>query len=275
MEIFHEVSFSSDDQVEAILDALGIRYRKSEFFEKYTIRFEVAESDPRWERIRDLMAEKGKYDYAFDTAFTDEEILKAPWLRVFGLPQIGYPQPEKLWLAESPNYADWCRQCGSFRQVSSFFIKKEPKMQRWDFMSLFWTSAVFAVPRVFAALEANGIQGYERWPVYIYKNKEPSTKVAQLYLPHVTQQPALIHADDLEPFVCEACGALKYKRYHKRGVMYLRKEVIPSGVDFFQTLEWFGEGYQPRREVIVANRVAQLAYAEKWRGVAFKVVELA
>lgn len=274
MEIFHEVTFSSDDRVEAILDALCIQYRKSEFFEKYTIFFEIAESDPRWDQIRDLMAEKGKHDYAFDTAFTDEEILKAAWLRMFGFPQIGYPQPEKLWLAESPNYADWCRQCGGFRQVSSFFIKKEPKMRRWDFMSLFWTSAVFAVSRVFAALEANRIQGYERWPVLLHKTKEPSAIVSQLYLPHITQGPGLVHADELGPVICLACGVLKYNHYHKRGVMYLRKEAIPSDVDFFQTFEWFGEGYQPRREVIVSNRVAQLAYAEKWRGVAFKVVEL-
>ena len=141
-------------------------------------------------------------------------------------------------------------------------------------MSLFWTSAICAVPRVFSALDTEGILGYDRWPVYLHKTNDPSTTISLLFIPQVAQQPALVNADDLVPFVCEACGALKYKRYHNRGVMYLRKEVIPSDVDFFQTYEWFIDGFQPWREIIVSNRVAQLAYAEKWRGVTFKVVEL-
>lgn len=272
MDIIHRIDFEPEDQIEPVLDTLGIKYEKLPFVNRVLTRVHISEFAPQWPEFQTLFQAKGIKDWAYQTYFSDDEILSAEWVRIFDFPQIGYPQPERRWLKESPNYDDWCGECGSFRQVSAFFIKAEPKTRRYDFMSLYWTSALFAVPRVFAALEAHEINGYERWPVFIYKTKEPSAIVSQLYISAATA-PTVVQAADLEPFTCDHCGALKYQRYHKRGIMYLRREAIPTGVDLFETYEWFGEGHQPRREVIVSNRFVKLAYAEQWKGLNFKVAE--
>jgi hypothetical protein len=273
MDIFHTIDFKPRDHVEPDLDALGIKYRKLPFGDSYIIRVRLSESASQWAAFQELYRAKGKDDRAYETYFTDEEILSAEWLRLYNnSPEMGYPQPERRWQAEHFNYTDRCPRCGSFRQVSAFFIKAEPKPGKYDFMSLHWTSALFAVPRVFAALEANHIQGYEQWPIFLYQTKEPATTVAQVYIPTVAA-PGLVGAEDLDPVTCAACGVLKYNKYHKRGIMYLRRESIPTGVDLFETYEWFGEGYQPRREIIASSRYVKLAYAERWRGLAFKVVE--
>ena len=209
----------------------------------------------------------------FETLFTDEEILNAEWLRIRGgFPEIGYPEPHNKWLKESPNYADRCKKCGTFRQVDSFTIKKEPRLGKYHFMSLYWTFAIFAVDAVFEALKANDFQGYERWPVHLLKAGKDSDIITQLFIPTIAA-PGLVGAEDLNPVRCEQCGQLKYQKYHKRGVMQLRRDSIPADVDFFQTYEWFGEGYQPRRELIVSNRFAQLVYGEQWNKMVFKVVE--
>lgn len=273
MEIWHDIRFRSEDKIDDHLHEIGIKYRRVPRVNgQYNISFEIAESDERWGRIQELLRITGKPDSPYDTRFSDFEVQNAEWLRVWGVPQIGYPQPERRWQEEHFNYENKCPVCGSFRQVSAFFTKAEPKTRRYDFMSLYWTSALFAVPRVFAALEAHGINGYERWPVFIYKTKEPSATVSQLYIPAATA-PTVVQAADLEPFTCAHCGALKYQRYHKRGITYLRREAIPTGVDLFETYEWFGEGHQPRREMIVSNRFVKLAYAEQWKGLNFKVAE--
>lgn len=273
MEISHTIDFEPEDDIEPILNALNIGYEKLPFVNRFIIRVRITESAPHWQEFQALYQAKGKWGGAYDTYFTRQEILSAEWLRIWGgYPQIGYPQPERRWQEEDFNYEGTCPKCGSFRQVSSFFIKSEPKLRRYDFMSLYWTSALFAVPRVFTALEANNITGYERWPVFIHKTKEPSVTVSQLYI-YAATVPSVVHAEELEPFICDNCGQLKYKSYHKRGIMYLKRDAIPAGVDIFETYEWFGDGHQPRREIIVSNRVAQLAYAEKWKGVTFKVAE--
>lgn len=271
MEIYHRVDFGKEHYVEPLLEKMGIRYETP--YEGRIIRFEIAESDENWPAVRQLMAEKGVQDRAFDTEFSEIEILNAEWLRMFGFPAKGYPQPEKKWLREHFNYSFKCKECGTFQQSSSFLLKQEPRMGKYDFMSLHWTSAVFAVPRVFAALETHQIQGYERWSALINKTKEPAVTVTQLYVPALNE-PALMDADELKPILCQTCSLVKYQEYHKRGIMYLSHGAIPDGIDMFETYEWFGNGFQPRRELIVSNRVAKLAYAEGWRGLAFKVVEL-
>lgn len=286
MEFNHVMHFASEDKVDQTLEELSIKYTKtllpaiqgygyqeSSNQTRYLITFQIMESDKRWPLVRDIALSVGKKLTTGQTIFSKEEILDAQWLRMFGFPSKGYPQPEGKWQREHFNYSFKCKKCGVFHQKSGFYLKMEPKMGKNDFMSLNWTSAVFAVPRVFAALEANHIKGYEQWPALIYKTKEPSTNVSQLYV-QALDQPAVVNAIELQPIICQSCGLIKYQKHHQRGVMYLTREAIPTGLDMFETYEWFGEGFQPYRELIVSNKVAQLAYAEGWRGVTFKVIEV-
>lgn len=273
MDIIHRIDFEPEDAVEPTLDALGIQYEKLPFVNRVITRVRLSESAPQWPKFRALYTAKGKTWDVYETYFSKEEILAAEWLRINGgFLDIDYPQPERRWQEEHFNYEAKCPNCGAFRQVSSFFIKAEPKSRRYDFMSLYWTSALLASPRVFTVLEEKGIQGYERWPAFINKTQEPATTVAQLFVSTVAA-PGIVGAEDLDPVVCPVCGAFKYNKYHKRGVMYLCREAIPAGVDMFETYEWFGDGHQPRRELIVSNRFVRLFYAEKWKGLFFKVAE--
>lgn len=272
MEISHRINFELEDNIEPVLNAMNIAYEKFPFVNRFIIRVRISESAPQWQEFHALYQAMGKWD-TDGTYFSRTEILSAEWLRIWGgYPQKGYPQPEQRCQEESFNYEDHCPKCSTFRQVSVFFIQNEPTLRRYDFMSIHWTSVLFAVPHVFEALKANNITGYDRWPVFIHKTKEPSVAVSQLYI-HAAAEPTVVQAENLDPFICEHCGQLKYKRYHKRGIMYLRREAIPPGVDIFETYDWFGDGYQPRREIIVSNRFARLAYEEKWKGLNFKIAE--
>ena len=47
MEISHTVHFSSNDNVEKQLDDLGFEYDREPFFDTYTIKIRVFESDAR------------------------------------------------------------------------------------------------------------------------------------------------------------------------------------------------------------------------------------
>ena len=83
-----------------------------------------------------------------------------------------------------------------------------------------------------------------------------------------------MQAQDLGLIICASCSELKYQRFHKRGIMYLQRQAIPSELDMLETYEWFGSGHQPRREVIVSNRVAILTYESNWNPIWFKEVDL-
>ena len=129
MEIFHTIHFEAEDNVEPFLDALGIQYEKRPFVSRVITRVRLPESAPQWHEFQAIYQAKGKWDI-YDTYFSEEEILSAEWLRIWGgYPQIGYPQPERRWQEESFNYEDTCPKCGSFQQVSSFFIQAEPKLR--------------------------------------------------------------------------------------------------------------------------------------------------
>jgi hypothetical protein len=270
MEIVHRVTFGKEAGVDAELDTLGISYIKSPLFHRYILTFEIYESDPRWPRVNTLMRENDVSSLV-ETVFSDEEILDADWLRMTPTFEHGYPQP-KSWLRDRPNYENWCYDCGSRQQKSSFFLKKEPNLRKNDFMMLFWTDAFFCTPGVFQEFEAHGLRGYEKWEALIYKTRQPSETVSQLFIPHVAT-PGLVNVEDLKRVTCQACGVTKYYP-HVRGIMYLQRNALVPDVDFMRTYEWFGDGHAAYRQVLVSNRVAKLIINKGWRGVRFKVVEL-
>jgi hypothetical protein len=165
-------------------------------------------------------------------------------------------------------YTDYCKQCGTYRQKSSFFLKKEPSLHKNQFFSLIWGYAVFALHSVFEVLAEHDIRGYEKWDALIYSTKQPSVTVAQLVAPTIAC-PGFIPEDDLRRVTCTQCGFTKY--YPRvRGVMRINSALV-SGVDIEQTYEWFGDGHDPHREILVSNRFVRLALEQGWRGIRFKV----
>jgi hypothetical protein len=271
MEIQHRITFGHKDDVDDTIENMGLDYKTSPLpGGGYLIHIDTSESDDRWQEIAALARQKNALDM-FDTIFTGEEILTAEWLRLVPVFEQGYPQPQETWTRAHVNYADHCSQCGTYRQVESFRIKKEPNLGKNDFMSLYWTYALFCTPRVVEQLQSHHLEGYEVWDVVLHRREVRSEKVVQLFIPGVAD-PALVRADDLQREVCPLCHVTKYYP-HMRGVMYLKRDALLPGVDLMQTYEWFGSGHSAYREIIVSNRFARLILEQGWKGVRMKVVE--
>lgn len=272
MEVWHRITFNRRDGVDAAIEALNLKYEKSPLpGGGYLIHFTVSESDARWPQIFSLVRQKSALDI-FNTKFTADEILKAEWLRLIPVFEQGYPQPERTWVRNPISYQDHCPQCGTFRQTANFRLKKEPNLGKKDFMSLYWTYALFCTHRVLNELETHKIQGYEAWDAIIHKTNTPSERVVQLFIPHIAS-PGLVHVEDLKRVTCSVCHVTKYYP-HRRGVMDLKRNALVPGVDMMQSYEWFGSGHAARREILVSHKVAQLIIGNGWRGVDFKVIEL-
>jgi hypothetical protein len=276
MHIYHHIAFNTRGREEFVetIRRLGIEHKASEIprTSNKLISFDIEEADARWPDVQRLL-ERYRAVHLWDTFFEDEEILSAEWLRMIPTFEHGYPQPEGKWIKQRPNYADFCRNCGTHRQVAPFRIKGEPRLGGHDFMTLFWGHPVLCTAKVFDEFEAAGFKGYERWDVILHKEDVPSKTLWQLYVPGVAG-PGLLEKNDLYRETCPECGTVKY-RSHLRGVMYVRREAIPEGVDFVRTHEWFGARSKAAyREILVSNRVARLVLEKGWKGVRFKVVVL-
>jgi hypothetical protein len=218
-----------------------------------------------------LIRQKGSKSIV-NTVFAEEEILNADWVRLVPTFEQGYPQPKETWITNPTNYGEHCPQCGIFRQTTNFRLRTEPNLVKNDFMSLYWTYALFCTPEVLGELQAHKIQGYEIWDAIIHKTGVPSKKVFQLFIPSIVK-PGLVQAKDLMKETCSSCNVTRYYP-HKRGILYLEREALSPNVDIVQTYEWFGSGYAAYREILVSNKFARLIIDKGWKGVALKVIEL-
>lgn len=274
MEIWHRITFGHKDGVDAAIEALNIKPKRSPLpGGGYLIHIDITESDPRWPHLFALVQEKNALN-VHDTIFTGSEILSAEWVRLIPVFEQGYPQPEATWVRNPTNYENRCPQCGvGYRQIAPFRLAKEPRLGKHDFLSLYWTYTVFCTPRVLEALQAHHIQGYEIWEAILDKTGQPSKMVSQLIFPY-TVGPGLIEEDKLEPETCSVCGITKYA-YHRRGYMHFRRQAFQIEMDILQTYEWFGSGgYGGFREILVSNRLARLILEKGWQGVRLKPVKL-
>lgn len=272
MEIWHRISFGRRDGVDAVLDSLAVKHEKSPLpGGGYVIHLDISESDPRWPQIAPLVEQKKPVDMVY-TIFSPEEILQAEWVRLVPTFERGYPQPEDGW--EKLTYGNECVKCGAgYRQKAAFRLKKEPRMGRHDFLSLYWTYSVFCVPQVVDALQAHQIRGYDEWKAIIHKTDQPSEVVTQLVFP-IVAQPGLAEGDKLQPETCPLCGITKY-RTHLRGYMRLERAALQLNTDIQLTYEWFGSGaHGGFREILVSNHLARLILDRGWRGVTLKPVKL-
>ncbi len=271
MRIWHRLGFSPLEEVDGALDKLGITYKKLPSPSgRHYVFFEISESDPRWPAAQELRRTHQSTDLVW-TEYTEQETLEAEWARLVPRFEQGYPQPKTRWLSDKPNYIQTCLRCGAgFKQVAPFRLAKEPHMGKKQFMTLYWTYALFAANEVFDVLEASGITGYSRMAALLHRTGEPATVVSQL-LPTTVAEPALVNGEELRPQRCPECGIIKYEP-HKRGYMRLRRESLSKDVDVFETYEWFGSGGMAFREILVSHRFVALAIEHKWQGATFRPV---
>ena len=271
MEIWHRVAFNRRDEVDSIVEGMGIGCEKMPLpGNGYVLIINIRESDAVWPELAALIREKNAFDLV-GTVFTTEEILSAEWVRLVPNRQQGYPQPEETWVRNPINYADVCPQCGTHRQVAGFRLKREPKLGKRDFTGLHWTYAVFCTPRVFEAMEANAIRGHEAWPAVIHSTGLPARIVSQLFIPQIAA-PALAEDNDLPKQTCPVCHVTKYLP-HRRGWMYLKREALPRDVELVRSAEWFGDGHAAYREILISHRLAKLILDSGWKGIDLKAAK--
>ena len=275
MKIWHRVSFNGEHKPDFLdyLKKANLDFEISPLPNQQIglVYFDIDESNPKWSEVDQLIKSVGASDI-YETFFTEDEVLNAEWLSVGISFTQGYPQPEKEWLKNKPNYTNYCRSCGTFKQVDSFQLKKEPFLRKNVFFSLLWASTFFAQYSVFDTLEEHNLTGYEQWDAIIRKTQQPSTTVAQLSASNTTQH-GLVNSTELLSTACLECGITKYIP-HKRGIMYYKQDAMPVDVDIVETQEWFGDGHMAFRELLVSQRFAELAIKEDWKGVRLNVVKL-
>jgi rubredoxin len=239
----------------------------------YLIHLDINESHPAWPQIEALIKEKHALDM-YDTAFSEAELRAAEWVRFVPGFEQGYPQPKTDMRWEKLTYEYHCPQCGiDYNQKVPFRIAAEPRMGKYDFVSLYWTETAFCTQRVLESLKVNGIKGYEVWPAIIHRTNEPSKVISQLVFPHVAQ-PGLPDEDKLNPKPCPQCGVTKYG-YHKRGYMHIKREALRTDIDCQLINEWFGSGgFAGWREMLISNRFINLILDEGWKGLRLKPIKL-
>jgi len=276
VDIWHRVAFNADvkPDFKRTVDALGIKYGISPLPGHVIglVYFDISESDPRWEQVRELARTEGASDM-FDTIFTPEEIVAAEWVRLRPNFEQGFPQPkEGEWWRIT--YEDYCEECGAgYRQKTPFRFAKEPRLGKHDFLCLYWTYTAFCTPQVLQVLQAHQVRGYEVWPAVMHRTGELSQVVSQLVV-SVVAGSGLVDIDRQQPETCPRCGITKYA-YHKRGYMHLRRESLRPDTDIQLTAEWFGSGgHAGFREILISNALARLILENEWHGVALKPVEL-
>jgi rRNA maturation protein Nop10 len=277
VEIWHRVGYSHQDNVEEMLAAIGVTYGKTPGLHgAYLITFEISESDPKWPQVAELIRQKGGFNFVW-TEFTEREVLDAQWLKLGAAYQVGYAQPHGALEWKEVTFDNGCPQCGvGVRQKAPFRIEAEPRLGKNVFASLYSDWPLFCTSEVLAVLEAEGIQGYETWPVLLHKTGEPSQRVQQLMIPTVAE-PALVEefaeAERFQKEICQVCGQVRYTPY-TRGMMPLRRASLATGVDFQLTCEWFGSGHAAHRDILVSNDVATLVVERGWQGLVLWPVQL-
>ncbi len=272
MEIWHRITFHSSEDVETIIQSLGVKTKRGPLpGGSYLIYIDIEESDPGWPTVSALVREKKAPDM-HDTIFTDQEVLAAEWVRLMAVFTQGYPQPKGKW--KEVTFDNLCTKCRKeLKQKIPFHLAKEPHLGKHDFFSVYWSFNIFCTPRVLEALKENNIRGYEVWPAIIHRTNEPSRIVSQLIFPHVAG-PALADEDKVQPEVCPKCGLIEYA-YNKRGYLHFKRDGLRQDTDCQLTYEWFGSGGAvPLRETLISNRFARLIIDNGWKGVRLKPVKL-
>lgn len=275
MDIMHRISINSikDAEFMSAVIELGIEHKAVELpgGSSQLITFVIAESNPHWAVVSELVETKGAVNLV-ETTFTEEEIRNAEWLRLKSTFEQGYPQPKLHWPIKQLSYDIICPKCAIYRQIHPMRLAKEPSLGKKSFMSTIWAAEIFCSPEVILGLESIQARGYEGWDVLIHKTGKPSERVKQFFVSGIAS-PGVIIEDNLERKICPVCGMTKYYP-HVKGSMELKRESLLPDTDFMLTYEWFGHGLLAWREMLVSNRVASLILDRGWQGVRFKVVDL-
>jgi hypothetical protein len=262
MRIVHHIGFRASPAQLRELDAMGVNVPEAPPCAgggEPLVVFDIGEDHPNWEA---LAARLRAWD-VFETVraeFDKQEVAAARWLGITAL-HHGYPQPhDDIFGYREATYdlADWCETCGvGMRQKAPFQMKREPKWGRRAIMQLHWVyDELFVTPEVWSRVFKQA--GVACRPVLNTKGAELQT-VVQL----VVDVAMSVMADGLPAAQCERCGRTKYLPFTRGPFPAFRSEPTVSMV---RTVEYFGDGGQADRPLIVSQAIARALTDASVRG---------
>ncbi len=272
MNILHRITFGHKDNVESSLRNLNIDFTKSDLpGDGYLIHLNIYESNPIWPKLEKIVQMKNALDI-YDTEFSDSEILSSEWVRLIPTYEYGYPFPSNKWQLNHPNYATYCPDCGSFKQIKPFTIEKKFDPNKYHFVCLYWTYTLFTNAEVLDTLSSNNIIGFEKWDALIGINKTSSQSIRQMYIPYFLK-PGIVFDKGHKSVNCSSCSTQKYFP-HRKGRMRILRDSLDQSVDILKSSEWFGSGHAAYQEIFISNKLARLIIENGWSGVRMKSVNL-
>lgn len=256
MRIVHRVSLHATPEVVAELAAAGIAAGTG------LQTFEIAESDPRWPRVAELVERHEAVDLV-RTDFTARECEQAPALQLIPTWHHGYPMPDEDegYLSATFDLAEYCASCGiGLRQKAPFRMIREPRWGVRSILQLNWVfDAFFVTPSLWrAAFEPAGIGAR---PVLDERGTRELSTVVQLDIPSIAPVSGL----PSQGSPCVACG----RRKHLPWVRGPFPPVDLGGGHAVKTNAWFGSGASAWRAIVISGDLYRRLRALRVRGVGF------
>lgn len=256
MKIIHRISINGDERQMREFHSAGVDLRVG------SSTFVIAEHDPRWPDIAELVQKHGALDFV-STNFSAAERSRSEYLSMDPTWHHGYPQPsdDRSYLQETYDLSHYCASCGiGKRQVKPFRLKKAPSWGKKAILQLNWVfDEYFVVPDVWEAVFAPFDVGSR--PAVLDKTGAVLNSVLQLDIPSSCE--LALEGRPLE--VCADCGREKY--------LPISRGFFPapdsSGEPIFKSRQYFGSGGSAFQAVLVSNALYQKLRDAKVRGVEF------
>jgi hypothetical protein len=207
---------------------------------------DLAEDDPRWQRIEPLLGGRLTLDCVAST-FSLADLDSAKFLRILAK-SGGYPQPEEEngYLSATYDLAEYCPHCGvGKKQARPLRLKGSPALRDNSILQLNWIfDEYFVSPATWEAVFKP--LGIGMRPAVLHRTGAEIMSAVQLAIPDVCDL-ALDEASYFEE--CRSCGRKKYSPVF-RG--FLPEPINPSAM-IVKSSQSFGSGALAFKLVLVSN----------------------
>lgn len=159
-----------------------------------------------------------------------------------------------------------CSHCNAYiNQTNDLMIRKNSVGSRDFIMS--WEAELLVSPKIKRMFDANLVTGVSYRPV---RTKHDTQEIAYQVVP-LNELPKLLTTNLIPAIDCSNC---RFKSYGKPmdSVFSYGMNVLDNYKNFNYTTEYFGEGYFPRRKIVISQRIRQILIQSKIRGIRYEPI---
>lgn len=261
MQIVHHIGLRAGEQARAAFQEAGVTLGSGSG-SAGIVSFEIAEDDPRWQRVHSLFGKFRVFD-TVTTRFSVAEMESAAYLGMVALGHHGYPEPsdDGGFLSATFDLSGYCRVCGvGANQTAPFRLKKAPALGPRSVLQLNWILDEFFVSPEFYTSTFRPL-GVGCRPVVLHKTGAVTDSAVQLEIPDAY----VVQAGNVPFEICKNCGRTKYG-YSLKGPY---PKPVDAGGTIFKSSQYFGSGGQAFRLVLVSNTLYRKLREAGIRGVTF------